>query len=51
MLLFFIVCFLLNIVFNLKYDACSKNVIYKLINMLKVFQSIGQVLECISELE
>ncbi len=39
----FIVCYLLNIVlFYLKYDVCSKNVIYKLINMLKVFQSIGQ---------
>ncbi len=26
----------------LMYDVCSKNVTYKLINMLKVFQSIGQ---------
>ncbi len=43
MLFCFIVCYLLNIVlFYLKYDVCSKNVIYKLINMLKVFQSIGQ---------
>ncbi len=43
MLFYFIVCYLLNMVFfYLKYDVCSKNVIYKLINMLKVFQSIGQ---------
>ncbi len=34
---------LLNIVlFYLKYDVCSKYVTYELINMLKVFQSIGQ---------
>ncbi len=39
----FIVCYSLNMVlFYLKYDVCSKNVIYKLINMLKVLQSIGQ---------
>ncbi len=42
-LFYFIVCYLLNmILFYLTYDLCSNNVIYKLINMLKVFQSIGQ---------
>ncbi len=42
-LFYFIVCYLLNMVlFYSQYDVCSKNVIYKLINMLKVFQSIGQ---------
>jgi len=30
------------VVIYLKYDVCSKNVTYNLINMLKVFQSIGQ---------
>ncbi len=39
----FIVCYLLNmLLFYLKYDVCSQNVTYNLINMLKVFQSIGQ---------
>ncbi len=48
----FIVCYLLNmLLFYLKYDVCSQNVTYNLINMLKVFQSIGAVLKCISELE
>ncbi len=30
------------VVIYLKYDVCSQNVTYNLINMLKVFQSIGQ---------